>query len=107
MFHFHQVKADDTPAIEVVLRADQERTRLLEEEKRLLAIVDNDDEYVEGIEDQLTELYDNLAVKNVGEQEGRARAILAGLGFDEAGQDRATKHFSGGWRMVSCLFSLQ
>lgn len=31
--------------------------------------------------------------------EAKARKILFGLGFDEEMQDRATKHFSGGWRM--------
>lgn len=31
--------------------------------------------------------------------EGKARRILAGLGFDKGMQDRPTKSFSGGWRM--------
>lgn len=31
--------------------------------------------------------------------EPRARRILAGLGFSKSMQDRATKNFSGGWRM--------
>lgn len=31
--------------------------------------------------------------------EGKARRILAGLGFDKNMQDRPTKSFSGGWRM--------
>ena len=33
----------------------------------------------------------------------RAAEILAGLGFDEAAQNRALKEFSGGWRMRVAL----
>ncbi|CAN0415518.1 unnamed protein product, partial [Scytosiphon promiscuus] len=31
--------------------------------------------------------------------EAQARRILFGLGFDDIMQVKATKHFSGGWRM--------
>ncbi len=31
--------------------------------------------------------------------QARARSILTGLGFTLEMQDKATKHFSGGWRM--------
>jgi ATP-binding cassette, subfamily F, member 1 len=36
------VVADDTPAVEAVLRADRERFRLLAEEKRLLAALEKE-----------------------------------------------------------------
>ena len=62
-------------------------------------ILDNEDDYEDGLDEQLSALYADLAAKKTGEQEGRARAILAGLGFDGPMQDRPTKSFSGGWRM--------
>lgn len=40
-----------------------------------------------------------MKVLGADSAEPRARRILAGLGFSTAMQDRATKDFSGGWRM--------
>lgn len=44
-------------------------------------------------------VYDELKAIGADSAEPRARRILAGLGFNKSMQDRATKNFSGGWRM--------
>lgn len=44
-------------------------------------------------------VYEELKILGSDSAEPRARRILAGLGFSKAMQDRATKDFSGGWRM--------
>lgn len=91
-----EVVADDTPAVEVVLKADVKRTELLEEQKKL------EDDAAQGNlknQDRLTEVYEELQLIGADSAEARARRILAGLGFTREMQDRATKQFSGGWRM--------
>lgn len=44
-------------------------------------------------------MYDELRIIGADSAEARARRILAGLGFTREMQNRATKNFSGGWRM--------
>ncbi|XP_070379337.1 ATP-binding cassette sub-family F member 1 [Dermacentor albipictus] len=91
-----EVVADDTPAVEVVLKADFKRTELLEEQKKL------EDDAARGNlknQDKLTEVYEELQLIGADSAEARARRILAGLGFTREMQDRPTKQFSGGWRM--------
>ena len=44
-------------------------------------------------------VYEELAAIGADAAEPRARRILAGLGFTEPMMERATKNFSGGWRM--------
>ncbi|OAD62465.1 ATP-binding cassette sub-family F member 1 [Eufriesea mexicana] len=91
-----EVIADDTPAVEVVLNADVKCKELMAECKKLEELVEQGDT---SVQDRLQEVYEEL--KNIGADsaEPRARRILAGLGFNRAMQDRATKNFSGGWRM--------
>lgn len=48
---------------------------------------------------RLGQIYDQLTEINAASAEGRAAKILSGLGFTPAMQGRATKTFSGGWRM--------
>ncbi|KAH9645883.1 hypothetical protein HF086_010082 [Spodoptera exigua] len=45
------------------------------------------------------DVYAELKAIGADSAEPRARRILAGLGFSREMQDRATKNFSGGWRM--------
>jgi ATP-binding cassette subfamily F protein 2 len=47
----------------------------------------------------LNEVYDRLDEIGSDEAVARAGAILGGLGFDAADQNKATKEFSRGWRM--------
>jgi len=93
-----EVVADDTSAVAAVLRADTRCTELLAECKKLEEAQEKGNATDETT-DRLNEVYDELKVLGVDSAEPRARRILAGLGFSAAMQDRATKDFSGGWRM--------
>jgi ATP-binding cassette subfamily F protein 3 len=56
--------------------------------------------------DRITNNYERLAEKEAHSAPARAARILAGLGFDEAAQQRSLGEFSGGWRMRVMLASL-
>ena len=77
--------------IETVLAADGERARLL-----VAAEAEHDPHLIADIHARLSEIGAHAAPS-------RAAAILAGLGFDEAAQQRPCAHFSGGWRMRVAL----
>ena len=91
-----EVIANETSAIDSVLNADKERTRMLKLEKELIAKQEKGDL---SIQDELQKLYEAMEAHGVSSAEARARRILAGLGFSKAMQKRATQDFSGGWRM--------
>lgn len=88
-----EVVADDLTAVDSVLKADVRRTELLEECRKLEEKGDLESQ------EQLTEVYAELKAIGADSAEPRARRILAGLGFNRNMQNRATKNFSGGWRM--------
>ncbi|XP_077986284.1 ATP-binding cassette sub-family F member 1-like [Glandiceps talaboti] len=91
-----EVVADETPAIDAVLKADTKRLKLLAEEKLLIdKNAAGDDTVVE----RLQQVYEELDAIGAASAEARARRILAGLQFTTEMQSRPTKHFSGGWRM--------
>ncbi len=95
-----EVIADETPAIDAVLKADKERWVLVQEEKDILAEI----EKLDGVENdaldiRLGEVYEKMTMINAASAESKARRILFGLGFDAEMQTRATMYFSGGWRM--------
>jgi ATP-binding cassette subfamily F protein 3 len=77
--------------IEVVLAADTERTSLLAE-----AETAHDPHRIAEIQTRLADIGAHAAP-------ARAAAILAGLGFDAAAQQRPCTDFSGGWRMRVAL----
>ncbi|XP_064329989.1 LOW QUALITY PROTEIN: ATP-binding cassette sub-family F member 1 [Phalacrocorax carbo] len=91
-----EVVADETPAVQAVLRADTKRLRLLEEEKRLQALLEGGDD---GAAERLEKVYEEMRATGAAAAEAKARRILAGLGFNPEMQNRATRKFSGGWRM--------
>lgn len=91
-----EVIADDYSAVETVLRADVKRTALLEEAKKLEADIEGGNL---SIQERLNDVYAELKAIGADSAEPRARRILAGLGFSKSMQNRATKNFSGGWRM--------
>ncbi|XP_014206970.1 ATP-binding cassette sub-family F member 1 [Copidosoma floridanum] len=91
-----EVVADNTPAVEVVLKADVKCNELKEECKKLEDQIEKGDTTVQ---DRLQEVYEELKAIGADSAEPRARRILAGLGFSKEMQGRATKNFSGGWRM--------
>lgn len=92
-----QVMADDTPAVEAVMRADKERWALVKEEKALLAALEKEPD--EAKDARLAEVYEQMAAIGADRAEAKARRILYGLGFDAEMQVKPTKNFSGGWRM--------
>lgn len=77
--------------IDIVLKADIERTQLLAE-----AEIATDPE-------RIAEIHIRLADIEAHSAEARAGAILAGLGFDAEAQRRPASSFSGGWRMRVAL----
>jgi ATP-binding cassette subfamily F protein 3 len=80
--------------IEFVLAADQERHRLLQE-----AETAHDPERIALIHERLADIGAHAAPS-------RAARILAGLGFDEAAQQRPCAEYSGGWRMRVALAAM-
>ena len=55
---------------------------------------------------RIAELHERLAALGADSAPARAARILAGLGFNEAAQQRPCAEFSGGWRMRVALASL-
>ena len=80
--------------IDFVLAADRERTRLLAE-----AETAHDPGRIADIHERLSDIDAHAAP-------ARAARILAGLGFDEAAQQRPCSEFSGGWRMRVALAAM-
>jgi ATP-binding cassette subfamily F protein 1 len=93
-----EVVADNTPAVDAVLKADNKSWDLVEEDKKLKKAVDGGDESQKKL-DRLQEIYDELSAMGADSAEAKARRILYGLGFDIGMQTQPTKKFSGGWRM--------
>ncbi|KAG7155982.1 ATP-binding cassette sub-family F member 1-like [Homarus americanus] len=92
-----EVIADDTRAIDVVLQADKKRSDLLKEKDEHEGNMKKKNKEVDM--DRLQDVYDELKAIGADKAEPKARRILAGLGFTREMQGRATKNFSGGWRM--------
>lgn len=80
----------DIHILDFVLAADKERTELL-------ARLQNASEF------ELAEIHERLNLIGAAFAEGRASAILNGLGFDNADFHRPVGEFSGGWRMRLAL----
>ncbi|KAL6051895.1 hypothetical protein STEG23_000259 [Scotinomys teguina] len=91
-----EVVADETPAVQAVLRADTKRLKLLEEERQLQGQLEQGDDTAA---EKLEKVYEELRATGAAAAEAKARRILAGLGFDPEMQNRPTQKFSGGWRM--------
>ena len=81
----------DKSLIDWVLDADTERAALLAE-----AETATDANRIADIQVRLTDIDAHSAP-------ARAATILSGLGFDHAGQQRACREYSGGWRMRVAL----
>ncbi len=77
--------------IDFVLEADKERAALLHEAEKLQPGTD------------IAAIHTRLADIDAHSAPARAAIILAGLGFDEAAQQRPLSSFSGGWRMRVAL----
>ncbi|VVD03638.1 unnamed protein product [Leptidea sinapis] len=91
-----EVTASDMSAVDTLLDSDVKRKELLQECKELELVIEKGDLTKQ---DRLNEVYSELKAIGADSAEPRARRILAGLGFSREMQNRATKNFSGGWRM--------
>lgn len=113
-----EVVGDDTTALQCVLNSDFERTKLLEEEARLVALQrehevegeneknngkPNGDVDTDAINQRLQEIYKRLELIDADSAEARGSSILAGLSFTPEMMLKPTKTFSGGWRMRIAL----
>ncbi|XP_005188898.2 ATP-binding cassette sub-family F member 1 [Musca domestica] len=91
-----EVVATDKTAVETILEADTKRLNLLKKSKEL------EEQFAAGdmsVQEELNDTFAELKAIGAYSAEARARRILAGLGFSEEMQNRATNKFSGGWRM--------
>ncbi|KAK2461742.1 hypothetical protein APHAL10511_006205 [Amanita phalloides] len=112
LFVEQEIIGDDTKAIDSVLKADVWRDHLLKEQTildaKLTELESEDDDKrshdaKEELSSRLAEVHARLADMDAESGPSRAAALLAGLGFDEADQQRPTRSFSGGWRMRLAL----
>ncbi len=87
------------PLIDIVLAADEERSRLLAE----LELAEQDEAH-DGF--HLAEIHERLIAIGSEAAPARAARILAGLGFSTEQQARPASELSGGWRMRVALAGL-
>ncbi|MDT0683587.1 ABC-F family ATP-binding cassette domain-containing protein [Roseicyclus sp. F158] len=86
-----EVPSSETTLLDTVLSADTERAALMAEAETTTDAA------------RIAEVHTRLADIDAWSAEGRASAILKGLGFTEAEQHRPCSAFSGGWRMRVAL----
>lgn len=101
-----EVVGDETTALQSVLSADFKREALMTEEARLQSALQAtiaDEKMSKAMGHRLDAIYRILAEMDAASAEARAAMILNGLGFSVEDQGKATKHFSGGWRMRIAL----
>ncbi|BHF80977.1 ATP-binding cassette sub- F member 1 [Sparganum proliferum] len=92
-----EVAASDVRSVQMVLNSDQKRLDLLAECEQLKAQVETSPD--PKILERYNEVYEELVAMKADAAEGKARRILAGLGFTPAMMEKPTKDLSGGWRM--------
>ena len=86
-----EVEATDDTIMDVVLAADQERHALMIESETATD------------PDRIGEIHERLMDIDAWNADTRAAVVLAGLGFKTEDFYRATKEFSGGWRMRAAI----
>ncbi|MDJ0921807.1 MAG: ATP-binding cassette domain-containing protein [Henriciella sp.] len=86
-----EVAPGDETVLEVVLAADHERHALMQE-----ADTATDP-------DRIAEIHTRLVDIDAWSAEARAAEVLMGLGFTHQDLSRATREFSGGWRMRAAI----
>ena len=86
--------------LEDVLEADTTRTSLLAEEAALWNDIDNG---TTAAAERLAAVCDELEAIDADAAEGRAQAVLAGLGFTDAMVAGPASKLSGGWRVRAAL----
>ncbi len=86
-----EVAATDETIMEVVLAADRVRHQLMRASE------------TETDPNKLGEIYERLTDMDAWNADVRAAIVLSGLGFKQDDFHRATKEFSGGWRMRAAI----
>lgn len=86
-----EIPPSDRRLLDVVLDADTERAALL-------AALDTETD-----PERIGDIHMRLVDIDAHSAEARAAAVLAGLGFAPGDLDRASREFSGGWRMRAAL----
>ena len=86
-----EVAPTDQTILEVVLEADTERHALMQEAETATD------------PDRIGEIHARLLDIDAWSAEARAAEILMGLGFTHGDLSRATREFSGGWRMRAAI----
>ena len=100
-----EIVGDDRTALAAVVAADAKLMRLRAEEAEIAARAEGeggggvDAATADADGERLAEIYEEMEHLGGGGAEARASKILHGLGFTQAMQKRATRDFSGGWRM--------
>jgi len=99
-----EVIGDETLALQSVLESDTHRESLLKEERELNKKISAESgDTSEAQSQRLQAVYAELEAIEADKAPSKASVILAGLGFTADMQARATKTFSGGWRMRIAL----
>lgn len=86
-----EVEPSDETILDVVLATDKERHALMQEAETAQD------------PDRISEIHMRLADIDAWSAESRAAEVLMGLGFTDADLYRATREFSGGWRMRAAI----
>ncbi len=86
-----EVAASDTSVLDVVLAADEERAALMAEADTATDPM------------RIAEIHTRLVDIDAWSAEARAAEVLMGLGFKHEDLSRATREFSGGWRMRAAI----
>ncbi|KAI3862071.1 hypothetical protein MKX03_001514 [Papaver bracteatum] len=94
-----EVVGDERSSLEVVVSANEELVRLREQVVALQNLFVDRNVYDDIAGEKLVALYDRLRIIGEYTDEAHASKVLAGLGFTKDMQVRATRSFSGGWRM--------
>ncbi|KPJ01729.1 ATP-binding cassette sub-family F member 3 [Papilio xuthus] len=97
-----EVVGDDTLALQSVLECDTIREDLIRREKEITIAINNGSTDP-SLSTELSEVYAQLENIEADKAPARASIILSGLGFTTEMQNRATRTFSGGWRMRLAL----
>uniref|UniRef100_A0A7S4IA93 ABC transporter domain-containing protein n=1 Tax=Vannella robusta TaxID=1487602 RepID=A0A7S4IA93_9EUKA len=99
-----EVPSEEISALDCVLKVDTERLRMETQAAKLSEdLCKAQDNEANEINTKLCDIYERLDALDAGTAEARASKILFGLGFDKETQKKATKEFSGGWRMRIAL----
>lgn len=94
-----EIEPTDKSAFDTVIESNVRRTELIIKNNLIMEKLEKSDADQDKILEELRQVESELTSMNYEKDESIVRKILNGLGFSESEQNKATKHFSGGWRM--------